>query len=187
MRFRGFVMGLALLSVSAYAAPAEQADCAYAQMSEDHRLLIGAGILGLDYDLSPLSNAGGLKEAHAALDKALASCSAHHGWDATQSDLAADYSMMRMLADIHRYAMVQMGADGDVADLFFAQNKYQIMDEKAAGLSSEEWANTRLIELGFAKKGSKALNLLWVYYRDLFEIDVMRENFVAGKRPDWIK
>jgi hypothetical protein len=179
-------LGLAM-AAPANAAPAEQADCALGQLAEEQRLLLGDSMIGSDAQRPSQALPEGLAEARIGLETALKACTAKHGWSQDRAAIALSYSFARMTAEVARYYIHAMGADIAAADLFFAQNKYQILDERAAGYSSREWANLRLIELGFAKEKSDAYNAVWLYFDMLFRIDAEREAFVIGQMPEPIK
>lgn len=185
MRFVSFLVGLALLPASALAAPAEQADCPYESLAEADRALVGE-VLFTQMDGPKLPPAT-VNKAQAALEMAMGQCVTKHGWTDDEASSAFSYASTRMLSDVARRYIDQLGGDSNVADLFFAQNKYRILEEDAAGNSSEEWANTRLVEMGYAQAKSPAFDAVWLYLGLLFQIDAGREAFVSGKKPEWTK
>lgn len=183
-----FVLALSVCAAPpAYAAPAEQADCALGQLGEEQRLILGDSMIDADAQRPREAQLPGLGPSRAALETALKACVTQHRWTPDEATAAQSYSLSRMTAEVARYYMHEMGADIAAADLFFAQNKYQILDERVAGYSSKEWANTRLVELGFAKAKSPAFEAVWVYFDLLFRIDAEREAFATGQKPDWTK
>jgi hypothetical protein len=176
-----------LAATSVYAAPAEQASCALDALTEQQQLTVG------DYSIVALSRGGEhsqtppVRQALVALEAANKSCGVKHGWSADEASSALAFATMQLVAKSSRLAIVEMGGDANAADLFYAQNKYLILEENAAGRSSEEWATTRLVEMGFAKKDSPAFDAVWIYLQALFESESQLGTFEAGKMPEWAK
>lgn len=174
----------ACMGCGAIAAPAEQIECAYGQIGQEQRLLIGDSMISPDARRQQNPPTPGLAQAEAAVEAALTSCATQHGWTADEANAAMSFTMSRMIADIAKYYVQRLGGDQASADLFYAQNKYKMLDEAAAGRASDEWANTRLVEMGFAPKGSKAFDAVWLYFSMLFQADAQRETFVTGAKPE---
>lgn len=173
---------------TASAAPAEQADCPYDAMTEQHRTAAGE-VLFAQMNREKASPLPPAQEAQAqiAIEKAMAHCIETNAWTQDQAAAAFSYATTRMLSDIARRYVQHLGGETDAADLFYAQNKYAILDEDAAGNSSKEWANTRLVEMGFAKAGSPAFDAIWLYLGLLFQRDAERDAFVTGQKPEGTK
>jgi hypothetical protein len=169
------------------AAPAQQIDCAYDLLSAPERDLIGA------FMLETLASNGRKKEsaeetrAADSFEARIDECSAQHGWTESEANTAFTYTGLRMMAATARTVTEEMGGDGAAADLFYAQNKYKILEEEAAGRTSQEWADSRLVEMGFAPQGSRAFDAVWLYLGLLFQSDAERDVFVTGQKPDWTK
>lgn len=163
-----------------FAAPAEQADCPYAKLAVQDRVVAGEVLFAVQANMEPNFDRVAVKQAQSAIEKAMQLCIAENGWTQDEALAAFSYVSTRMLADTARLYLLHKRGDADVADLFFAQNKYRIMDEAAAGNSSEQWANTRLVEMGFAKAGSPAFQAVWLYLDFLFQIEIEREAFAIG-------
>lgn len=179
---------LVCLGAPSLATPAEQADCPYDRMTEQQRAVAGQVLfVQMNGEKSLPFLPSEVEEAQTALEKAMAQCAETHKWTEDEASAAFSYSTTRMLSEITRRYVEHLGGDAAAADLFFAQNKYTILDEDAAGNSSKEWANTRLLELGFAKKGSRAFEVVWLYYGLLFQADDERVAFVSGKKPEKTK
>lgn len=174
----------ASMGCAAIAAPAEQIECAYGQIGEEQRLLIGDSMISPDSQRQQNPPTPGLAQAEAAVEAALTSCATQYGWTADEANAAMSFTMSRMIADIAKYYVQRLGGDQASADLFYAQNKYKMLDEAAAGRASDEWANTRLVEMGFAPKVSKAFDAVWLYFSMLFQADAQRETFVTGAKPE---
>jgi hypothetical protein len=186
-RLVGLVGALLIVVAPAKAAPAEQADCPYDSLAEADRALVGEVLFTQMDEGGPKLPPATVNKAQTALEIAMGQCVAKHGWSEDEASSAFSYASTRMLSDVARRYMDQLGGDSNVADLFFAQNKYRILEEDAAGNSSEEWANTRLVEMGYAPAKSRAFDAVWLYLGLLFQIDAQREAFVSGKKPDWTK
>jgi hypothetical protein len=174
-------------AVPSLAAPAEQADCPYEALAEADRAVIGEVMFSQMDDGGPKLPPAPVDKAQAALEQAMDQCVTQHGWSEDEASAAFSYVSTRMLSDVAKSYVTQLGGDANVADLFFAQNKYQILDEGAAGNDSRDWANTRLAEMGYAKARSPAFDAVWLYLGLLFQIDAERETFISGKKPEWTK
>lgn len=175
---------LMALAAPAHAAPAEQANCAYDGMTEQERELSGRVILQSLDGRDAAQQTVEMRRAKTALSGLIAGCEAKHGWTKDEANAAYSYSALRLMAGSAREILEQMGGDPAAADLFFAQNKYKILEEEAAGRSSEEWAKTRLIEMGFAAEKSPAFEAVWFYLGLLFQIDSEYESFISGNRSE---
>lgn len=183
-----FVAVATFISTSTFAAPAEQADCPYDALAQQERELVGRTMfaqMGGDKDLAPEPSS--IAEAQTAMEAAMDQCVTANEWTENEASSAFSYASTRMLADVAKGYVQRFGGDAAVADLFFAQNKYQILEEGAAGNDSRDWANTRLVEMGFAKAKSPAFDAVWLYLGLLFQIDEQREAFITGQKPEWSK
>jgi hypothetical protein len=179
LRLAGVVCALAIGGIANAAAAADPIDCAFDQLDEDQRNALGDASLTLLVGQQVTSVAPELTQAQRTLDAAMRGCSAANLWSDAKADIALNHTITKMMLDSMRYHIGQLNGDVAAADLFFAQNKYQILDEEAAGLSSKDWVTTRLLELGFAKKGSRALDAVWIYYSLLFQLDTKAQEFSA--------
>lgn len=170
------------ISAPAYAAPAEQADCAYGRLNDADRDSVGIALFAAMDKNSPYKSDE--KQARAKIVAAIKSCADANGWSENEALSAFTYTSKRLLAGMVEKYLIELGGDAAVADLFYAQNKYIILEESAAGNSSREWANTRLVEMGFAKSGARAFEVVWLYLDLLFQIDATRDTFISGVKPE---
>jgi hypothetical protein len=188
LAFQSVAIGAVFLTTgSLLAAPAEQADCTYDRFSEQEREIVGDYLFdSMDRDKNAPAGPEA-KQIDIIFNANMNACIAQHGWSENEATSAFSYTSTRLLAGTTRSIMQKMGGDGAAADLFFAQNKYRILDEQNAGRSSEEWAKTRLVEMGFATEKSPAFDAVWLYLGLLFQAETEREAFVSGKTPEWTK
>jgi hypothetical protein len=170
----------------AAALPTDQADCAFDAMKPQERLQVGdLAMFSMSQDKRNAPPKAAVDAADAALTKAIVGCATQYGWTENDADNAIGYTSIRTMLLVVRGYLVKMGGDANVADLFYAQNKYKILDDSAAGLSSETWANEALVQGGFAPKGSPAFEAVWLYLGFLFQQDDMLTAFAEGKSAQW--
>jgi hypothetical protein len=182
--FRGAMFGTLMLATPLPAAPLAQINCVYDSVAEGDRESFGRDLFAAMYDsAAPLALAHGSK-AQAAIIANAAVCKTQNSWTADEAAAATTHTMLRLLAGATQNIIKNLGGDPAAADLFFAQNKYKILDENAAGNSSEEWARTRLVEMGFASPKSKAFEVVWLYLGFLFQQDDEADNFVNNRAVD---
>jgi hypothetical protein len=174
-----------MAATSAGAAPADQSNCVLDQLNDQQQAIVGEYSIVAVARRGQVAETPAAKQALDAFETAITTCTGQHGWSENEASSALAYSTIQLVAKSSRVAIVEMGGDADAADLFYAQNKYKILEESAADRNSEEWATTRLIEMGFAKKDSPAFNALWVYLQALFQSESELEAFVTGKQPEW--
>lgn len=165
---------------------ADNIDCVFDALSTQSQLHIGdvglATMTGQTKNGPPPSV---IAEANRALVVAMEGCVAKFGWSENDANNAAAYTTIRSMLIVTRSYVEKSGGDPNVADLFYAQNKYKILEEQAAGQSSEAWGNQALELSGYAPKGSKAFEVVWFYMGLLFQRDDILTAFIEGKTAEW--
>jgi hypothetical protein len=180
-----FVLALILCAAAqpAMAAPVEQVDCAFNAMKPLEQLQLGKiTMANMSSDKNALPSKAAVVAVSETLGNAIFTCAGGFGWNENDASNALAYTTVRGMLLETQGIVQKLGGTVNAADLFYAQNKYKILEEEAASRSSEVWANEALLQMGFAPMGSPAFDAVWLYLGLLFQQDDMRAAFIDGKK-----